>query len=85
MRRSARQDAFEPSQELELRSSTDDYLTEQPVDGPGVSLAFPEGGREAWMCLLGSLLIMFPSFGFEAAGTSTLSYPICIKVGLSDN
>lgn len=34
----------------------------------GVSLAFPEGGREAWICLLGSALLMFPSFGFQTAG-----------------
>lgn len=32
-----------------------------------VSLAFPEGGREAWTCLLGSSLMMFPSFGFQTA------------------
>ncbi|KAJ5287009.1 MFS general substrate transporter [Penicillium angulare] len=32
-----------------------------------VSLAFPEGGREAWTSLLGSSLIMFPSFGFQTA------------------
>lgn len=32
-----------------------------------VSLAFPEGGREAWTSLLGSSLIMFPSFGFQVA------------------
>ncbi|KAJ5630641.1 MFS monocarboxylate transporter [Penicillium longicatenatum] len=31
----------------------------------GVSHAFPEGGREAWTSLLGSSLIMFPSFGFQ--------------------
>lgn len=33
----------------------------------GVSLAFPEGGRDAWTCLLGSALMMFPSFGFQTA------------------
>lgn len=33
-----------------------------------VSLAFPEGGREAWICLAGSFLMMFPSFGFQTAG-----------------
>lgn len=37
----------------------------------GVSLAFPEGGREAWTCLLGSALLMFPSFGFQTAGETT--------------
>lgn len=35
----------------------------------GVSLAFPEGGRDAWTCLLGSALLMFPSFGFQTAST----------------
>ena len=38
-----------------------------PADGD-VSLAFPEGGRDAWVCLLGSCLMMFPSFGFQTAG-----------------
>ena len=33
-----------------------------------VSWAFPEGGREAWICLAGSVLMMFPSFGFQTAG-----------------
>ncbi|RAH74744.1 putative MFS monocarboxylate transporter [Aspergillus aculeatinus CBS 121060] len=39
-----------------------------------VSLAFPEGGRDAWTCLLGSFLIMFPSFGFQAAIGSVQDY-----------
>ena len=48
-------------------------LTELNATAPensdvAVSLAFPEGGREAWTCLLGSALIMFPSFGFQTAG-----------------
>lgn len=34
-----------------------------------VSWAYPEGGWEAWTCLLGSSLMMFPSFGFQTAGT----------------
>jgi hypothetical protein len=33
-----------------------------------VSWAYPEGGWEAWTCLLGSFLMMFPSFGFQTAG-----------------
>lgn len=37
-----------------------------------VSLAFPEGGRDAWTCLLGSALLMFPSFGFQTASQFTL-------------
>lgn len=49
-------------------------LTEIDFDAPAtpdadaaVSLAFPEGGRDAWTCLLGSSLILFPSFGFQTA------------------
>lgn len=54
------------------RSSTHE-LTELDATVPEntdvtVSLAFPEGGREAWTCLLGSALLMFPSFGFQTAG-----------------
>ncbi|OJZ90613.1 hypothetical protein ASPFODRAFT_203124 [Aspergillus luchuensis CBS 106.47] len=74
MRRSARQDSSVLPEELELRSHTGIYDTEQPADGPGVSQAFPEGGREAWMCLLGSFLLMFPSFGFEAAVGTVQDY-----------
>ncbi|KAJ5155284.1 MFS monocarboxylate transporter [Penicillium capsulatum] len=40
----------------------------------GVSLAFPEGGRDAWTCLLGSALLMFPSFGFQTAIGSVQDY-----------
>ncbi|GAD99495.1 MFS monocarboxylate transporter, putative [Paecilomyces variotii No. 5] len=39
-----------------------------------VSLAFPEGGRDAWTCLLGSFLLMFPSFGFQTAVGSVQDY-----------
>lgn len=58
------------------RSSSHE-LTELNVTAPenpdvGVSLAFPEGGREAWTCLLGSALLMFPSFGFQTAGRLSL-------------
>jgi hypothetical protein len=28
----------------------------------------PDGGLEAWECLLGSFCLMFPSFGFQTAG-----------------
>jgi len=42
-------------------------VLESPADGE-TSLAFPEGGREAWICLIGSSLMMFPSFGFQTAG-----------------
>ncbi|CAG7924988.1 unnamed protein product [Penicillium olsonii] len=39
-----------------------------------VSWAFPEGGREAWICLAGSVLMMFPSFGFQTAVGSVQDY-----------
>ncbi|KAF9887524.1 hypothetical protein FE257_010102 [Aspergillus nanangensis] len=39
-----------------------------------VSLAFPEGGRDGWACLLGSALMMFPSFGFQTAVGSVQDY-----------
>lgn len=47
-----------------------DVLGDAPTENPGdrgVSLAFPEGGGKAWSCLLGSALMMFPSFGFQVA------------------
>ncbi|KAL4747263.1 hypothetical protein BDW72DRAFT_17722 [Aspergillus terricola var. indicus] len=40
----------------------------------GVSWAFPEGGPQAWTCLLGSCLLMFPSFGFQTAIGSVQDY-----------
>jgi hypothetical protein len=59
MRRSTRPSAYELSEvDAAIPENTD----------VGVSLAFPEGGREAWTCLLGSALLMFPSFGFQTAG-----------------
>ncbi|OJJ98560.1 hypothetical protein ASPACDRAFT_31478 [Aspergillus aculeatus ATCC 16872] len=39
-----------------------------------VSTAFPDGGRKAWACLLGSCLLMFPSFGFQTAVGSVQDY-----------
>ncbi|RAH46068.1 putative MFS monocarboxylate transporter [Aspergillus brunneoviolaceus CBS 621.78] len=44
-----------------------------PTTG-SVSLAFPEGGRDAWTCLLGSALMMFPSFGFQTAVGTVQDY-----------
>ncbi|KAJ5668936.1 MFS monocarboxylate transporter [Penicillium macrosclerotiorum] len=52
---------------------TDLDLASQSPDA-GVSLAFPEGGREAWTCLLGSALLMFPSFGFQTAVGTVQDY-----------
>jgi hypothetical protein len=62
MRRSARPSTYELSE-------VDAAVPESAA--VGVSLAFPEGGREAWTCLLGSALLMFPSFGFQTAGEIT--------------
>ncbi|KAL2869571.1 putative MFS monocarboxylate transporter [Aspergillus lucknowensis] len=55
---------------IELDERTEDATgrsdsPEAPTEG--VSWAYPEGGREAWMCLLGSAVMMFPSFGFQTA------------------
>jgi hypothetical protein len=66
MRRSTRQDLSELTHDLEVRTDANHDCPENPTNG--VCLAFPEGGREAWMCLLGSCLMMFPSFGFQTAG-----------------
>ncbi|CAI7563810.1 MFS monocarboxylate transporter [Penicillium manginii] len=35
---------------------------------------FPENSRQAWTCLLGSFLMMFPSFGFQTAIGSVQDY-----------
>lgn len=59
MRRSTRPSTYELSEVDATVSENTDV---------GVSLAFPEGGRDAWTCLLGSALLMFPSFGFQTAG-----------------
>lgn len=46
-----------------------------PPEAPDVvSVAFPEGGAEAWTCLLGSSLMMFPSFGFQTASMLDQGY-----------
>lgn len=52
----------------------DESSTREPAEG--VSHAYPEGGREAWMCLFGSALMMFPSFGFQAASKSAIQYGV---------
>ncbi|RDW93612.1 putative MFS monocarboxylate transporter [Aspergillus mulundensis] len=64
MRRAARQEvpaAFEAESVAEAESHA-------------VTWAFPEGGRQAWTCLLGSCLLMFPSFGFQTAIGSVQEY-----------
>ncbi|KAL3704008.1 hypothetical protein TMatcc_009698 [Talaromyces marneffei ATCC 18224] len=65
MHRSALRDITEI---LTLEPTSPEEATE------GVSLAFPEGGREGWTCLLGSCLLMFPSFGFQSAVGSVQDY-----------
>ncbi|KAI9039882.1 putative MFS monocarboxylate transporter [Aspergillus affinis] len=69
MRRSSRLAPQEtPESNVELEAVPENSTNE------GVSLAFPEGGREAWICLLGSALMMFPSFGFQTAVGSVQDY-----------
>lgn len=65
MRRASRTENYE----LRVDGDSAVGLDTPPDDAAeGVSLAFPEGGRDAWTCLLGSFLLMFPSFGFQTAG-----------------
>lgn len=52
----------------------DDYpqIAEAPIladNGTNTSVAwtYPDGGRQAWSCVMGSFFLMFPSFGFEVA------------------
>ncbi|CBF74711.1 hypothetical protein AN4098.2 [Aspergillus nidulans FGSC A4] len=59
----------QPVFEAELASESPN-----PTQSHGVSWAFPEGGRQAWTCLLGSCLLMFPSFGFQTAIGSVQDY-----------
>lgn len=55
----------ETTQETDHELASLNVASENP--DAGVSLAFPDGGKEAWTCLLGSALMMFPSFGFQTA------------------
>ncbi|KAH8705874.1 major facilitator superfamily domain-containing protein [Talaromyces proteolyticus] len=45
------------------------YADETNDNGSIVNVAwtYPDGGRQAWGCVLGSFFLMFPSFGFEVA------------------
>jgi hypothetical protein len=36
--------------------------------------AFPENSWGAWSCLVGSFLMMFPSFGFQTAGKKIVTF-----------
>ncbi|CAI7612962.1 unnamed protein product [Penicillium pancosmium] len=52
----------------ETRQDTDSSEDEDDKD------TFPENSRQAWSCLLGSFLMMFPSFGFQTAIGSVQDY-----------
>ena len=80
MRRSAQPTNYELT---ELTRDLD-AATENSADG-GVSLAFPEGGQEAWTCLLGSSLMMFPSFGFQTAGKKIHRYCVGLIMKMAIN
>lgn len=47
------------------RSDEADHLSNSDEEDKA---AFPEDTWAAWTCLLGSFLMMFPSFGFQTAG-----------------
>jgi hypothetical protein len=38
-----------------------------PVPAPGSVPSFPEGGREAWLVVLGCFAVMFFTFGYTNA------------------
>lgn len=67
MRRFAQHENAELASDLHVRSAVSEPLADNLDESRAVS-AFPDGGREAWTCLLGSFLMMFPSFGFQTAG-----------------
>ncbi|RDL31536.1 Monocarboxylate transporter [Venustampulla echinocandica] len=68
MRRSAPPTNDELELTPNLGTASDNLADEE------VSLAFPEGGLEAWKCLLGTSLMMLPSFGFQTAVGSVQDY-----------
>lgn len=56
------------TQETDFELAELNAASENPAPADAaVCLAFPDGGKEAWTCLLGSALILFPSFGFQTA------------------
>ncbi|RAH42606.1 MFS general substrate transporter [Aspergillus brunneoviolaceus CBS 621.78] len=48
--------------------------TSEDVATGAISLTYPEGGCNAWSCLVGSVFIMFPSFGFQTAVGTVQDY-----------
>jgi len=79
MRRSA---VPEPHVSLSHQNVTDksckSVLPVEPEEGDDKD-AFPEDSWAAWSCLLGSFLMMFPSFGFQTAGKELVVFksPFC--------
>lgn len=39
--------------------------------------SFPEGGREAWLVVLGAFLLLFPSFGFMVSNLALYTCACC--------
>ncbi|CAI7662269.1 unnamed protein product [Penicillium pancosmium] len=63
------------TQETDFELAELNAASENPAPADAaVCLAFPDGGKEAWSCLLGSALILFPSFGFQTAIGSVQDY-----------
>lgn len=64
-----------------LSQHTSDKLSEfdLPVESQqrGDKDVFPEDSWAAWSCLLGSFLMMFPSFGFQTAGNTYPHSSLC--------
>ncbi|KAB8199768.1 major facilitator superfamily domain-containing protein [Aspergillus parasiticus] len=73
MRRFPQNEDLELVSDLDVRSAVSEHLADNLDESRAVS-AFPDGGREAWTCLLGSFLMMFPSFGFQTAVGSVQDY-----------
>lgn len=45
------------------------------AEDDGEDAAIPEGGHDAWKCLMGSFLMMIPSFGFQTASEWASQHP----------
>ncbi|KAJ5387020.1 hypothetical protein N7509_009561 [Penicillium cosmopolitanum] len=62
------------TQETDFELAELNAASENPAPADAaVCLAFPDGGKEAWTCLLGSALILFPSFGFQTANVGWIT------------
>jgi hypothetical protein len=49
-----------PNREVSLEA-------QPPVPTPGSTLSYPEGGREAWLVVIGCFAVMFFTFGYTNA------------------